>query len=108
MLILGIETSCDETSAAVVKNGRIVMSNVIASSLNFHKKFGGIVPEIASRKQLEAIVQVTQSAIKQAKITLKDIGLITVTSEPGLPGSLLVGTSFSKAISLSLNVPLLN
>ncbi|MGA2774678.1 MAG: tRNA (adenosine(37)-N6)-threonylcarbamoyltransferase complex transferase subunit TsaD [Candidatus Omnitrophota bacterium] len=108
MIVLGIETSCDETSAAVVKNGRKVMSNVVASSLNFHKKFGGIVPEIASRKQLEAIVQVTDSAIKSAKITLKDIGLITVTAEPGLPGSLLVGTSFSKAVSLSLNVPLLS
>ena len=108
MLVLGIETSCDETSAAIVKNGREVISNEIATSLNFHKKFGGIVPEIASRMQLETIVQVTDNAVKEAKINLRDIGLIAVTHEPGLPGSLLVGTSFSKSISLSLKVPLLS
>ena len=107
MLILGIETSCDETSAAIVKNGREVISNEIATSLNFHKKFGGIVPEIASRVQLETIVQVTDNAVKKANVSLKDIGLIAVTHEPGLSGSLLVGTSFSISISLSLNVPLL-
>jgi N6-L-threonylcarbamoyladenine synthase len=107
MIVLGIETSCDETSAAVVKDGREVFSNEIATSINFHKKFGGIVPEIASRMQLETIVQVTDSAVKDAKISLKDIDLIAVTCEPGLPGSLLVGTSFSKSLSLSLKVPLL-
>ena len=108
MIVLGIETSCDETSAAVVLDGRKILSNEIATSLNFHKKYGGIVPEIASRMQLETIVQVTDSAIKSAKVNLGDINLIAVTNEPGLPGSLLVGTSFSKSISLSLGVPLLN
>ena len=108
MFVLGIETSCDETSAAIVKDGKKMLSNEVATSLDFHKKFGGIVPEIASRMQLETIVQVTDSAVKKAKINLKNIGLIAVTHEPGLPGSLLVGTSFSKSISLSLKVPLLN
>jgi len=108
MFVLGIETSCDETSAAIVKDGRKILSNEVATSLNFHKKFGGVIPEIASRMQLETIVQVTDNAVKKAKIRPKDIGLIAATHEPGLPGSLLVGTSFAKSISLSLKVPLLN
>jgi len=106
MITLGIETSCDETSVAVVKDGRKVLSNEIASSIKFHKKYGGVIPEIASRMQLETITQVAESALKEARVTLKDIDLISVTSGPGLLGSLLVGISFAKSLSLSLNIPL--
>jgi len=106
MYILGIETSCDETSASIVKDGRRILSNVISSSLNEHKKYGGIVPEIASRMQLESIAEVTDCAMKEAKVKLEDIGLVAVTSGPGLAGSLLVGVSFVKSVSLGLNVPL--
>ena len=107
MNILGIETSCDETSAAVVKNGRKILSCVVSSSLKFHKKYGGVVPEIASRMQLETITQVTDTAVKEAGVRLREIDLISVTSGPGLLGSLLVGISFAKAISISLGIPLL-
>ena len=107
MYVLGIETSCDETSAAIVKDGRRVLSNVVSSSLKFHKIYGGIIPEIASRMQLETISQVTDSAIREAGIRLKDINLISVTTGPGLLGSLLVGISFAKAVSLSLGISLL-
>ncbi|MDD5567660.1 MAG: tRNA (adenosine(37)-N6)-threonylcarbamoyltransferase complex transferase subunit TsaD [Candidatus Omnitrophica bacterium] len=107
MLVLGIETSCDETSAAIVKDGRDILANSVASSLEFHKKFGGVIPEIASRMQLETITGVTQDTIKKAKIRLREIDLISVTNGPGLIGSLLVGISFAKALSLSLNKPIL-
>ncbi|MCX5697480.1 MAG: tRNA (adenosine(37)-N6)-threonylcarbamoyltransferase complex transferase subunit TsaD [Candidatus Omnitrophica bacterium] len=107
MYVLGIETSCDETSAAVVKDGKEILSNIVASSLEFHKKYGGVVPEIAFRKQLETISQVTDSAIKAAGIPLKKISLISVTNEPGLLGSLLVGISFARGLSLSRDLPLL-
>jgi N6-L-threonylcarbamoyladenine synthase len=107
MNVLGIETSCDETAVSVVKDGKIILSNVIASSLRFHKKYGGVVPEIASRMQLETISRVADTAIKKAGISLKDIGLVSVTCSPGLAGSLLVGISFAKAVSLSLGVPLI-
>jgi len=107
MNVLGIETSCDETAAAVVKNGRDVLSSVVSSSLDFHKKYGGIVPEIAFRKQLETITEVADCALKEAKTGLKDIGLISVTAGPGLLGSLLVGISFAKSLSYARNIPLL-
>jgi N6-L-threonylcarbamoyladenine synthase len=107
MYVLGIETSCDETSASIVKDGRIIFSNVVSSSLKFHKIYGGVVPEIASRMQLETITQVVDSAIREAKIRLKDVSLVSVTSGPGLLGSLLVGISFAKAISLSKRISLL-
>lgn len=107
MYVLGIETSCDETSAAVVKDGSKILSCVVSSSLNFHKKYGGVVPEIAFRKQLETIAAVVDSSLKDAAIKLKDIKLISVTSGPGLLGSLLVGISFAKSLSLSLGIPLL-
>ena len=107
MYVLGIETSCDETGASVVQDGRRILSNVVSSSLNFHKKYGGVVPEIASRMQLETITAVTEGALKEARVFLKDIDLISVTSKPGLPGSLLVGISFAKAISLAQDIPLL-
>jgi N6-L-threonylcarbamoyladenine synthase len=107
MYVLGIETSCDETSAAVVKDGRTILSCEVASSLKFHKRYQGIIPEIASRMQLETISAISDSAIKNAKINLKDINLICVTHRPGLLGSLLVGVCFSKAVSYSLGIPLL-
>jgi N6-L-threonylcarbamoyladenine synthase len=107
MNTLGIETSCDETAAAIIKDGRIVRSSVVSSSLNFHKKYGGIVPEIAFRKQLETITEVVDCALKDAQVSLKDIGLISVTDGPGLLGSLLVGISFAKSLSFSRNIPLL-
>ncbi len=107
MYVLGIETSCDETSVAIVKDGKTVLSNVVSSSLQFHAKYGGVVPEIASRMQLETISQVADSAIKESGIGLNKINLISVTSYPGLLGSLLVGISFAKALSLSLNLPLI-
>jgi N6-L-threonylcarbamoyladenine synthase len=107
MYVLGIETSCDETSVAVVKDGKTILSNVVSSSEKFHKIYGGVVPEIASRMQLETITNVADSAIKEARINLKDISLVSVTNGPGLLGSLLTGISFAKAISLSLGIPLL-
>jgi N6-L-threonylcarbamoyladenine synthase len=107
MHVLGIETSCDETSAAIVKDGRRILSCEVSSSLNFHRKFGGVIPEIASRMQLETIACVVDSAVKEARRSLKDIKLVSVTSGPGLLGSLLVGISFAKSLSLSLEVPLL-
>ncbi|MFH0855246.1 MAG: tRNA (adenosine(37)-N6)-threonylcarbamoyltransferase complex transferase subunit TsaD [Candidatus Omnitrophota bacterium] len=107
MIVLGIETSCDETSAAVVEDGRKILANSVASSLEFHKKYGGVVPEIASRMQMETITGITESAVKKSKIRLKDIDLISVTNGPGLIGSLLVGVSFAKSLSLCLEKPLL-
>ncbi len=106
MNILGFETSCDETSASIVKDGKLILSNVVATSLKDHQKFGGIVPEIASRKQLELINMVTKQALKTAKVKLNKIDAIAVTSHPGLVGSLLVGISFARALSYSLNKPL--
>ncbi len=107
MYVLGVETSCDETSAAVVKDGREVLSNEVSSSLKFHQKHGGVIPEIAFRMQLETIVLVVDTALKDARLKRKDIGLISVTNGPGLLGSLLVGISFAKAASFSLDIPLL-
>ena len=104
--ILGIETSCDETAAAVVKNGREVLSNVINSQINIHEKFGGVVPEIASRKHIEAISYVVEEALKQANMTWNDIDAIAVTYGPGLVGALLVGVGYAKALSYALNKPL--
>lgn len=105
MLILGIESSCDETAAAVIENGERLLSNVINSQINLHSQYGGVVPELASRKHLEDIYPVVESAIKQAGITLNDIDGIAVTQGPGLIGSLLVGLSFAKALSLVKKIP---
>lgn len=107
MYVFGIETSCDETSASIVENGKIVLSNIVSSSIKFHKKYGGVVPEIASRMQLETIAEVADSSIKEAGIKLKEVGLVSVTQSPGLLGSLLVGISFARSVSFSLGVPLL-
>lgn len=107
MLILAIETSCDETSAAIVKDGAEVLSNVIASQIEFHKKYGGIVPEIASRLHAEIISLVIQDALDRAKITLKEIDAVAVTFGPGLVGSLIVGVSAAKALAYALKKSLI-
>jgi len=107
MYVLGIETSCDETSVAIVKDGKKILSNIISSSLSFHQQYGGVIPEIASRLQLETITAVADDAFKNARVKLKEVDLISVTSNPGLLGSLLVGLSFAGALSLSNAIPLL-
>ena len=96
-LVLGIESSCDETSVSVVKDGREVLSNVISSQIDIHKLYGGVVPEIASRKHLEVINTVIKEALEDANVTLDDIDYIGVTYAPGLVGALLVGVSAAKA-----------
>lgn len=106
IITLGIESSCDETSVAVVKNGREVLSNIINSQIKIHEKFGGVVPEIASRNHVEAISEVTKKALEEAKISFDDIDVITCTYGPGLVGALLVGVSYAKALSYALNKPL--
>jgi N6-L-threonylcarbamoyladenine synthase len=105
-LILAIETSCDETAAAVVRNGREVLSNIISSQIELHKLYGGVVPEIASRKHIEKINQVIEEALAEAKVTLDDVDAIGVTYGPGLVGALLVGVAQAKAISFAKNKPL--
>ena len=104
--ILGIESSCDETSAAVVVNGREVLSNIIASQIDTHKKFGGVVPEVASRMHIEVISGVVQEALEEAGVTLQDIDAIGVTYGPGLVGALLVGLQFAKGLAFSTKKPL--
>lgn len=107
VLILAIETSCDETAASVVKNGRKVLSNVIYTQIALHTKYGGVVPEIASRKHIEKINQVIQGALEEAGVTLGEITAIAVTYGPGLVGALLVGVSEAKAISFATGIPLI-
>lgn len=106
ILILAIESSCDETAAAVVKNGREVMSNVISSQIDIHTMYGGVVPEIASRKHVENINPVIKEALSKAEVSLKDIDAIGVTYGPGLVGALLVGVAEAKAIAFALDKPL--
>lgn len=107
ILILAIESSCDETAASVVRNGREVLSNVISSQIALHTLYGGVVPEIASRKHIEKINQVIEQALQDAEVTLKDITAIAVTYGPGLVGALLVGVSEAKAISFATGIPLI-
>lgn len=107
MKILAIESSCDETAAAVVEDGRKVLSNVVASQVKEHIVFGGVVPEIASRMHAEAISTVVEDALKDADCTIKDIDAIAVTYAPGLIGALLVGVNFAKGLSLSSGLPLI-
>ena len=106
MKILGIESSCDETAAAVVEDGRKVLSNVIASQVEEHKIYGGVVPEIASRRHTEAICGVVEKALKDAGCTINDIDAIAVTYAPGLIGALLVGVNYAKGLSYSTGIPL--
>lgn len=106
ILILAIESSCDETAAAVVRNGREVLSNIISSQIELHKLYGGVVPEIASRKHIEKINQVIEEALSTANVTLQDIDAVGVTYGPGLVGALLVGVAEAKAISYAAGKPL--
>ena len=105
--ILGIESSCDETAASVVKNGRDVLSNIISSQISIHRKYGGVVPEIASRKHIEHIMPVIDAALEDAKVTLNRIDGVAVTYGPGLVGALLVGLSAAKALAWATGKPLL-
>jgi len=106
LLILGIDTSCDDTSAAVVQDGRKIVSNIVSSQSDIHTKYGGIVPELASRRHIEMILPVVEEALKKAGITLQDLSALAVCHGPGLIGSLLVGCSFAKAVSYGKNIPL--
>lgn len=104
--IMGIETSCDETAVAIVKNGREVVANVVASQIESHKRFGGVVPEIASRHHVEQMTIVLEEALNEADIEMKDISAVAVTEGPGLVGALLVGVNAAKAISFAHGIPL--
>ena len=105
--ILGIETSCDETAAAVVEDGRTILSNVVSSQIDLHSKYGGVVPELASRAHLERIVPVVREALAEAKLTYEDMDAIAVTRGPGLIGALLVGVSYAKALAVSIDRPVI-
>lgn len=105
-LVLGIESSCDETAAAVVAGGTRILSNVVASQVDIHRKYGGVVPELASREHLRKIVPVVREAIEQAQIELRDVDAVAVTNGPGLIGALLVGVTYGKVLALALGKPL--
>ncbi|REK62556.1 MAG: tRNA (adenosine(37)-N6)-threonylcarbamoyltransferase complex transferase subunit TsaD [Cohnella sp.] len=105
--LLAIETSCDETSAAVVRNGREVLSNIVSSQIDTHRRFGGVVPEIASRKHVESITVILEEAVTKAGISLDDVDAVAVTQGPGLVGALLVGVVAAKSLALALDVPLI-
>ncbi|HSB60756.1 MAG TPA: tRNA (adenosine(37)-N6)-threonylcarbamoyltransferase complex transferase subunit TsaD, partial [Vicinamibacteria bacterium] len=106
MLVLGIESSCDETAAAVLADGRRLLSNVVASQDALHAPYGGVVPELASRRHLEVVVPVVERALAEAGVRLPDLGGIAVTHGPGLVGSLLVGCSLAKALAYAHGLPL--
>ena len=106
IIVLGIETSCDETSVSVVKNGREVLSNVINSQIDIHTEYGGVVPEIASRCHTEVINQISKQALKEANVKLEDIDVIACTYGPGLVGALLVGVSYAKGLAFANHKPL--
>ncbi|KAA0543395.1 tRNA (adenosine(37)-N6)-threonylcarbamoyltransferase complex transferase subunit TsaD [Bacillus sp. BGMRC 2118] len=105
-IILGIETSCDETAVAIVRNGNEILSNVVASQIESHKRFGGVVPEIASRHHVEQLTIVLEEAMKEANVTYEDIDAIAVTEGPGLVGALLIGVNAAKALAFAHNIPL--
>ncbi len=107
ILILGIESSCDETAASVVKNGREILSNVVFSQIDIHKVYGGVVPEIASRNHIQVVEKVVELALSDAKVTLSDISAIAVTYGAGLVGALLVGVSYAKGLSQASGIPLI-
>ena len=106
-IILGIETSCDETAVAVLKGNKTILSNLIVSQIDIHKAFGGVVPEIASRKHIEYLYKLTEKALVEAKITIEDVSAVAVTYGPGLAGALLIGLNFAKGLSLNYNIPLI-
>jgi N6-L-threonylcarbamoyladenine synthase len=105
MRVLAIETSCDDTGAAVVLNGRKILSNVVSSQISIHQKYGGVVPELASRRHIESIIPIVHEALETAKVSLRDIDGIAVTHGPGLVGSLLVGLSFAKSMAFATGIP---
>ena len=107
MRILGIESSCDETAAAVVEDGVRVLSSIVASQIDTHGKYGGVVPELASREHLRAIVPVVREALESSGTKLKDLAAIAVTQGPGLVGSLLVGMTYAKSLSFATGVPII-
>jgi len=107
LLILSIETSCDETSASVIENGDTIKSNIVASQINSHKRFGGVVPEIASRHHVEYITLIIEEAMKEAKVTFDDLDAVAVTEGPGLVGALLIGVNAAKAIAYAHDLPLI-
>ena len=107
MLVLGLETSCDETAAAVVKDGAAVLSNVVATQHDLHQRYAGVVPEIASRAHLERLLPVVQEALARAGVPAHDLDAIAVGNRPGLVGSLIVGVSAAKALAWSLDKPLI-
>src|SRR6185295_7246108 len=107
MLVLGIETSCDETAASVVRDGREIVSSIIASQIKTHERFGGVVPELASREHLDKIVPIVEEAFTRAGVQPEEIDGIAVTVGPGLVGSLLVGVSYAKAMAFTLEKPLI-
>ena len=106
IITLAIESSCDETACAILKNGREVLSNIISTQIELHKKFGGVVPEVASRKHIENIPMVVQEALEEANITFDDVDHIAVTYGPGMVGAVLVGLSYAKALAYTLDIPL--
>jgi len=107
MYVLGVETSCDETSVSITKDGKEVLTNVVLSQINIHKEYGGVVPEIASREHIKGITYVFDQAIKEANLEYEDIDLIAVTKGPGLIGSLLIGVNAAKVVSLNYNIPII-
>lgn len=105
MLTLGIETTCDETACAIVRNGREILANVVSSQIDLHAEYGGVVPELACRRHLELLIPVIQQALNQAEVRLEEINLISVAQGPGLIGALLIGLNAAKALSLALDIP---
>jgi N6-L-threonylcarbamoyladenine synthase len=105
VLILGIESSCDETAAAVVRGGREILSSIISSQIELHRPFGGVFPELAAREHLEKIEPVVREALEQAGVAFQDLDAVAVTQGPGLIGSLLVGVSYAKALAWGLDLP---
>ena len=107
MIILGIESSCDETSIAILRDGKDILTNKISSQIEIHKEYGGVVPEIASRQHIKNIAAILDEVLEEAKITLDDVDYIAVTYAPGLIGALLVGVSFAKGLSYAHNIPII-
>ena len=107
MIVMGVETSCDETSVSLVKDGKEVLSNVVLSQIDIHKEYGGVVPEIASREHVKGITLVFDQAMKKARIGYEDIGLVAVIAGPGLIGSLLIGVNVAKVVSLNYGIPII-
>src|SRR6184192_4388205 len=105
-LVMGVESSCDETAVAIIKNGREIVANVVASQIESHKRFGGVVPEIASRHHVEQITIVLEEAMNQAGLTFADLDAIAVTEGPGLVGALLIGVNAAKALAFAHDIPL--